>query len=344
MFRNIVQSSDPHGRFSFEIHDLDLAVVNGIRRVILTDIPVVAFDGEDNPSFKVLANNGPLHNEIILQRFGLIPIHMTAEETETFNPDEYEFEINVENETSQLLNVTTKNMTVTKAGQKVDATKYFPADSYTKEYILITRLRANEKLHVKGKAVKQTAHYHAGFCPVSLCSFTFMGSAAPQDTNPLTKERAFYKNEYGDPRSILFSLETETALSPTFLVSKSVDMLISKVNAFISSETLSLPKRTDNGMEWHIEGEDDTLGNLIQSIIHNHYIREGQATSKGRQVTYAGYFCPHPLETTVVVRICIADHTEVSDSEYIDEMIGSCARVTAILERVRTEWNNVTGM
>ena len=87
MFKNVHQSSEPHQRFTFEIHNVDLAIINGIRRVMLTDIPVVGFQGEEIgetlPSLNVLANNGPLNNEIILHRFGLIPIHFSEEDTET---------------------------------------------------------------------------------------------------------------------------------------------------------------------------------------------------------------------------------------------------------------------
>ena len=69
---------EPSGCSSFEINNIDLAIINGIRRVILTDIPIAGIIGEklenDDPSVDIVINNGALHNEIIIHRIGLIPI------------------------------------------------------------------------------------------------------------------------------------------------------------------------------------------------------------------------------------------------------------------------------
>ena len=88
MFRNLqFIPNDPAKRFTFEAYDIDLSILNAFRRIILTNIPVIGFDGEDNPSLEVIVNTGPLHNEYILQRFGCIPIHFNETDIDTFNTD-----------------------------------------------------------------------------------------------------------------------------------------------------------------------------------------------------------------------------------------------------------------
>ena len=77
--------SDSH---SFQINNIDLAIINGVRRVILTDIPVPGIIGEkldnDDPSVDIIINNGALHNEIIIHRIGLIPICLKEEEIDNY--------------------------------------------------------------------------------------------------------------------------------------------------------------------------------------------------------------------------------------------------------------------
>ena len=169
MFRNLEYiPKDPAHRFRFETYDIDLSILNAFRRIILTNIPVIGFDGEDNPSLEVLVNTGPLHNEYILQRFGCIPIHFNETDIDTFNSDDYIFELNVKNDDSTMLNVTTHDFTIIKKETPLshkEVTKLFPVDSISNDPILITRLRQGEHLHIKGKAVKKTAYEHGGLVP-----------------------------------------------------------------------------------------------------------------------------------------------------------------------------------
>ena len=59
MFRNYSFESKSE-KHSFDINQVDLSIVNGIRRTILTDIPVVGFIGEEEPTVNIIANNGSI--------------------------------------------------------------------------------------------------------------------------------------------------------------------------------------------------------------------------------------------------------------------------------------------
>ena len=93
---NYDKPSDCH---SFEINNVDLAIVNGIRRVILTDIPIPGIIGEklnnDDPTVDIIINNGALHNEIIIHRIGLIPICLKEEEIDNYEDNSIQIELNV---------------------------------------------------------------------------------------------------------------------------------------------------------------------------------------------------------------------------------------------------------
>jgi DNA-directed RNA polymerase subunit L len=57
-------------------YGLDKSIVNGIRRVLLNDIPTVAFETDDNKNndLTMVTNNTSLHNEMMLHRISLIPL------------------------------------------------------------------------------------------------------------------------------------------------------------------------------------------------------------------------------------------------------------------------------
>ena len=350
LFKNLQYiPNDPAKRFNFEIHNVDLSIINAIRRIIITDIPVIGFDGEEHPSIEVIQNTGPLHNEYIMQRFGCIPINLNENDIDTYESDDYIYELLVKNETTTTINVTTHDFTVIKKDNALshkDVQSLFPVDNISNDPILITRLRQGEVIHVKGKAVRRTARDHGGFTP-ALASYRFIQdpNVATKSSNILERERAYMKNEYGDPIAVLFEIESFTELTPKYLVSKAIEILMNKIH--IIGEELYNPQSEkvtftlkDNGGNFLFKDEDDTLGNFLQSLMHNHYIREKKKNTQNRELNYVGYFCPHPLDKTMVLRITfnIDNEENIPDSEYVDTLKEHCNRSLIYLQEIQNAW------
>jgi hypothetical protein len=160
----------------------------------------------------------------------------------------------------------------------------------------------------------------------------------------LDKERAFKKNAYGDPKSIEFAIESETALSPKYIFSKAIEILIAKTHKTMEeiyrddSSYVQFVRTDTGGGQFTFNDEDDTFGNTIQSLMHNHYIRDKKPTVRNIAVTYIGYCCPHPLDNTMVVRINLDDQAEASDMDYIDMMKEHCERSLIYLQNIQSEW------
>jgi DNA-directed RNA polymerase subunit L len=351
MFRNYKHDAkDPSQTHGFEVFGVDVSIVNALRRVILTDIDVVGFSGEESPSLEVVTNTGRLHNEIILHRFGLLPIHIDEMETDAFDSTQYEFELHKKNTLDEMINVTTHDFIVRKDGAQLPETqvhKLFPRDMVSKQPILITRLRSGEELHVRGQAIKSTARFHAGFCPVSLCTFFYVQDPvlAAAAENPLDKERAYFRNEFGDPTTFQFEIEPKIQLSPRYLVSKALDILINKVNMIQQeiyqdeSDKVEIKEGDTGGINFTFNHEDDTLGNILQSYIHVNYVRPKKQAPCGKTVSYVGYYCPHPLDNTMIIRLMFAEEDAKKNvKDYVDMLALACRELSQHLNDVHNAW------
>ena len=79
---------------SFRLSGVDKCFANGLRRTILTDIPMVVIRTEDTKVNQcvIRKNTSRLHNEILLHRLSCIPIHVN----DPGFVDKHQLEINVE--------------------------------------------------------------------------------------------------------------------------------------------------------------------------------------------------------------------------------------------------------
>jgi DNA-directed RNA polymerase subunit L len=342
---------------TFNINNIDLAIINGIRRVILTDIPIPGIIGEklenDDPSVDIVINNGALHNEIIIHRIGLIPICLKEDEIDNYEDNSIQIELNVKNATNKTMDVSTNDIIATRNNvniSKEELKDIFPANKISKGHILITRLRTGEQLHFKAKIVKRKGRDNASFNPVSLSNFSYIQDPKEADkkNNILDKERSYYKNKYGDPTRFKFDIESiNHNIGPKYLVSKSLDIIISKLEGLkkeLNSETSAKVKiqqfqDIEGTFEFIIEDEDDTLGNIIQSYIHNHYIRENKKYKDKISCTFIGYICPHPLKSLMILRISLEDVSDPKSPKVFASFLEeNCSVIAEELTNLRNEW------
>jgi DNA-directed RNA polymerase subunit L len=207
---------------------------------------------------------------------------------------------------------------------------------------LITRLRSGEELHLIAKAIKRTAKTNASFSPVSLANLYYIEDddiAATKD-NVLDKQRSYHKNVYGDPTLIKFEIEPVNKLSHSYLFSMALIVLIKKLDLLIENienNRIMIEPVPNNpfSFNFHVEDEDDSLGNIIQSLLHNKYIRENKK-HKGLTCSYIGYICPHPLKQLMIVRVTLEDQT-IPDI-FAQFLTDNCREIIRDLEIVNSEW------
>jgi DNA-directed RNA polymerase subunit L len=339
--------------YTIDFKDTCLSYINGIRRTLLTDLPILGFVGEilddgTESTIDILINTGPLNNEILKNRICQIPICFKDTELDDTNEDEFEFELYMENTGNNILNVSSDDIIIKhKDIIKTAYYKYlFPKDPISKNNILITRLRKNEKLHFIAKMHRNTARIHAGFCPVSGVGYYFVpltdkkiGDKIDQEgemrVDEIYLERNYKKNEYGEPTDVKFNFESVNNYSGEYLIKTSIHIIINKLEKIKNAlkgenddkKLLEFKAVNNTSYEFIFSEEDDTIGNILQSYIHNKYVRV-----QDKKCTYIGYVCVHPLQYTMNLRITLPLASK--DAEYIEFLYNNITNIIGELNEL----------
>lgn len=183
-FSDLTETSSQ--RIKFVISDLDLSIVNAVRRIILAEIPTVAFyfDSYDieNNAIKININTGVIHNEFLAHRISLVPLWFDENQIYNFDPKKYKFVLKKKNTTNTTINVTTADFDIldesgNKYPEKIKE-KILPKNPITGDYILLTKLKPNlydtnngEELDLECIPSINIAKTHSRWCPVSQACF-----------------------------------------------------------------------------------------------------------------------------------------------------------------------------
>jgi DNA-directed RNA polymerase II subunit RPB3 len=369
MFANI--SSPKRNVLEFDISDIDVSVINSLRRIILAEIPTIAlaFDQltDKNPDITIHVNNSALHNEYLGHRLSLLPLCFSEEETENFEADNYVFKLHVKNTTDAIKNVTTADFEIFDAQDHKYPVAFhkriFPSNDITKEHILITKLRPNiynkekgEEINIEFKASKNIAKLHSRWCPVSCCSFfnivddklaeqalqeLYTKHDAKNDNDrkaikrkfdSLDRFRYFKKNKYDEPCAFHFKIESECALGPQYLFDKAFDILIGKLDKLQDNMgTLDINKIHDNQNFYEITIVDEDF-TLLNLLQALIYNMEIRET-QSQVLEYIGYSQPHPLDNKMVLKIKMKSNIDIREF-----LSGCCKKIQATLREFQNQW------
>jgi DNA-directed RNA polymerase alpha subunit/DNA-directed RNA polymerase subunit L len=130
---------------TFTLSNTHYSLANSIRRSMISYVPTAAFKAQpyEHCTIDIKRNDSKLNNEIIKQRLSLIPINIPF--PEDFDIEDYIFILDIENDTHNILTVTTEHFTMKRIStnkylSKSEVQQFLPADPITKEFIPIVRL------------------------------------------------------------------------------------------------------------------------------------------------------------------------------------------------------------
>ena len=363
------------GIYKFTLSNTNLSIANAIRRVILSDIPVFAMKEFNNNKkmIKIHQNSTQFNNQIIIQRLGCIPVHI--DDTEK-NIDNLLIELNMKNESDELMYVTTEHFKIKqlldedKVGGELSekmVKKIFPPNSYTKDYILLARLKPKitddilgEELHLTAKLSKCTAKESGMFNVVSQCAYGFTPDPVKQhDAETAYEERL--KADNIDDSTIDFEMNNwKNHQSKRYYMENSYDFKIQSIGIYQSEKIIemaceiiqsrlneikeSIEKGTlkvetekialNQSFDITLANEDYTIGKILEYVLHyKYYLDSGK-------LNYVGFLKPHPHETDSIIRLAFKNEKDFTNDELYNILLDACNISINIFDVIKDNFKN----
>ena len=191
----------------FTLSNINVSLANGIRRIILAEIPTLVFRTTPYTENKstIYSNTSRLNNELVKQRLSCIPIHISDTD---FPFQDYIVEIKVQNDSDTIRYVTTKDFKIKNIKtdtylSEPETRTVFPPDTITGDYISVVRLRPRlsesipgEEIHMECLLDIGTAKQDSAFNVVSTCTYGY--TPDPVKINEIWNEKSKEMKENGN--------------------------------------------------------------------------------------------------------------------------------------------------
>ena len=357
--------SEQNNSLTCKFDKINVSIINAIRRTILSDIPILVFRTtpyEENQA-NIITNTSRFNNEIIKQRLSCIPIHINDLSIPYNN---YEVIINVSNDSSQTINVTTsdfkiKDITNDTFIDKNEVKKIFPPNKITNDYIQFLRLRPKlsenlpgESINISAKMSIGTAKENGMFNAVYICSFsnrqdpvkieeewnkkqTELKSSGMNDTDILeykTNWLILDAQRYYIEDAFEFTIKSVGIYTPTFLITKACDIINNQLNEISQGKGFNVDVNTNNTMincfDIVFADEDYTIGKVLEYILYtNYYINTSV-------INYVSFYKSHPHNLEGILRV--AFRNEVETNAVIQFLTTACTEGIQIFESIKNQF------
>jgi DNA-directed RNA polymerase subunit L len=318
----------------FTLSGVNVSIANAIRRIILSEIPIVVFRVSPNDKNKcnIIANTCGLNNEIVKHRLSCIPIHI--KDVDEFPLKNYMLELHVQNNTDTTIYVTTKHFVIKDltTGKPLPENKIreiFPADDLTGDYIDFVRLKAKPAEEIQGKIIHLTSEFDIGtakedsaYNVASTCSYGNTIDDAVQEAK-LAQLKQKWKDEGKKESEIEFEATNWKLLEGKRIFKKdSFDFVIQSIGIYTNPELLIIACKVmieklqnlnsniekdeveikiaestiPNCYDVKLMNEDYTIGKVIEYFMLSSFYEKGI-------LTYCGFKMLHPHDTYSLIRV-----------------------------------------
>ena len=320
----ILESDNKEYKINGKIHmmkytfnEKPLCILNSIRRILLSEIPIIGLELEDNNSV-IKVNNSPIHNEYLQLRVGLIPIYYSKIENCNIISEWKD------NKRIYRLKNTGSHTFIIKNGNGNEDVKYsnlYKGDKkleITNEYINKIKEKQIKEKQININLMSYVmSHNHtvtsneigltvgrgienSRFSPISYFSWEFM------DKSTFENERDYELGKFGnDPKTVIMKLKSNH-MRPDKLYEHSIIILKQKLYDIykykLDNDNLCMfddVKSDYESVTMILKDENDTIGNLL-SQMGKYYLIDDK-----KYLNFITYKITHPLENDIMIRCSI---------------------------------------
>lgn len=314
-------------RLECEFKEVPIGFVNGLRRILLHEIPVVHITHVD-----ILENNTNLTNEMLRHRVEQLPINVAPEEKATIRDTTIELRYLPAPEARE---ITTDDFVIGGSERKDILLK----DRDLGTPLFFMNLNPNQSIHIKARLGILTKMDQYSIPHVSVSTFmnhidedvrkadrdAYIAQAGDnkeaEDEAAKQFDNFYYQRSYsrdektGRPNWFDFTVESIGVLKAKDLLRRAAEVLRNKVQEFANA-----PVETEDGGWYHVEMEEEsfTIGQLVQEVLYHEDL-----------VDYVSRDIGHPLQPKLTVRF----HSKTNEK---DVMEGFRKKALALCENVLT--------
>jgi len=360
-----INSDIKDDELKFTLSGVNVSIANALRRIILSDIPIVVFRVSPNNKNKcnIIANTCGLNNEIVKHRLSCIPIHIN--DIKEFPLKNYQLELNIQNNTDTTMYVTTKDFAIKdlvsgKFLSEERTREIFPANNITGDYIDFVRLNGKPSDEISSKTINLTCEFDIGtakedaaYNVASTCSYGNTIDTALQDTT-LEQLKQKWKDEGKKEREVEFEASNWKLLEGKRIFLKdSFDFVIETIGINTNAELLIMAceimidklKNVDSIIEkdeLQIKSSDNTMQNCFDIILQNEDYTIGKVIEyfllkkfwETRILTFCGFKVLHPHDTFSIIRVAYKQPVEISTIKgHLKECISDATDVYRIIRK-----------
>jgi DNA-directed RNA polymerase subunit L len=274
-------------RLEFDItgKEVNYVIINTLRRIVLSDIPIYAYS-----EFIFNKNNSIFHNNFIKNQIKNLPVWGIDNKIEFYeklkvsnnevNNEIEDLEDNVELSVDKKINSTSLEQ----------LTMYVDYNNKSNDIITITTEHA--KFYFAQKQISNpypTPIQLVKLQPTQNITFTAVTSIGIEKENAIYSPVSICVYEEKKENEFKFIIESKGQITEKVILHRAIINLNKNIESILNQFIENLDNNELSG-QIEIKNEDHTIGNLITYGLQNH-----------KNVTFASYYLPHPLEKRVII-------------------------------------------
>lgn len=256
-------------------HQVDLSIVNALRRICVSEVPTFAFA----PEGIQIRGVSQYHREVLLDRLGFIILNLEMIRERKINPKELVFMLcskedpgqSIKNTSTQILKITChQHMRVFKGKDELPIQDICPYDS------LLMTLRPNEDTHVvlvpSLGIGKQHPRWNSSITMYKFETLYDQQPILPESPQPIPEQQQYIGVEHKKPQGIILTIESIGKMYSQQVLIESIRVLISKLrqvreeifNPDSKMVIIEYDPTISNLVKMKLINEDHTLGHVLE--------------------------------------------------------------------------------
>jgi len=298
-------------RLDGELKNVPVSFVNGLRRILLAEIPTVVITGVE-----ILDNTTNMTHEMLRHRMEQLPVNVTVGETGVIRDTKIELRYLADPSSREITTddfvVTGPRKNVLLRDRELDTPGYFMTLSPNQSL----HIKASLGIETKGASQVCVATYKNHIDPemAKLDRDTWIAeNNDPREFDNFHIQRSYARNEQGRPYWFDLAVESIGVSSAATLVKMACEIYKSKIAEF---GKVSIERLETNQYRMKMPGETFTVGALAQAMIY-----------EAGLVDWVRMHCGHPLLPELTVEFTSKVGPEKVVERFVTEALALCENV-----------------